>query len=266
VFEIKIKKIIERLAPGTYRKLDEVKRAIQSFRSSYPNTKILEPIEGGTQRRYYSQQNQDYVIFNELFKNRNFGLFCDIGASHPLKFSNTIIFEENGWTGVAFDPLRGMSGLWQKHRKARFFNLAVSDCEGKVEFCVVDSVGELGSVENMHSHLKSAGGHNLDVAEELISVDVMKLSSILDREKISKIDYMSIDVEGSELNVLRGIDWKNIHIDVISVENNRGEHWLLGDPEIREFVTSKGYSLYARMLGLDDIYVHDDFLHGQFGV
>jgi len=94
-----------------------------------------------------------------------------------------------------------------------------------------------------------------------VDVEVMQLREIFEEENISHVDYMSVDVEGNELNVLHGIDWESISVDVLSIENNSGHFYLAGDPGIRAFMTSRGYFLYARILGLDDIYVHHDFMN-----
>ena len=74
---------------------------------------------------------------------------------------------------------------------------------------------------------------------------------------INHIDYMSLDVEGHELQTLKGIDFNAVKINVISLENNPT---MFGDDNIREFLYEKGYKFYARIGCLDDIFVHKSFI------
>jgi hypothetical protein len=71
---------------------------------------------------------------------------------------------------------------------------------------------------------------------------------------------MSIDVEGHELNVIKGIDFDNVRINVLSIENCSLPNSVYGDDSIREIMLKNNYSLWGRIIGLDDIYVYNTFL------
>ena len=71
---------------------------------------------------------------------------------------------------------------------------------------------------------------------------------------------MSIDVEGHELNVLKGIDFNKVKINILTIENNPPENPIFGDENIRRVMFENNYILWGRIIGLDDIYVHKDFL------
>ena len=72
---------------------------------------------------------------------------------------------------------------------------------------------------------------------------------------------MSIDVEGHELNVLKGIDFEKVRINILTIENNPPENSIYGDDNIRKIMFDNNYILWGRIVGLDDIYIHKDFIN-----
>ncbi|KAB7887412.1 hypothetical protein GBG19_10665 [Poseidonibacter ostreae] len=69
------------------------------------------------------------------------------------------------------------------------------------------------------------------------------------------IDYLSLDVEGHELNVLKGIDFNNVRINVLTIENNPPSNNIYGDDSIRTLMFENNFILWGRTIGLDDIFV-----------
>ncbi len=252
-----IKKAVRKLVPGLYGKLAYYKMLLQmkKFEKSYPDCKLFFGIFNNEVRRYYSQHNQDFLVHENFFKNVKNGVFCDVGGNHPLNINNTRYFEELGWSGYAFEPLPQMQALWHEHRKALFFPYAVSDQEGEVEFSVVEDVS---GWEDMLSYVKKTSSPGYDYKTSDIVVRTRPLKAVFSEENIRDIDYMSIDVEGHELNVLRGIDFDAVNIKVLTIENNFGgigNYSHYGDDEIRDLMTSKGFVLWGRIVSLDDIYI-----------
>lgn len=253
-----IKKLARKMMPKLYAKLGEIKRnkIIDKFKKDYPNTKKFPPVHKND-RKLYSQDNQDYIVYENFFKGKKDGFFCDIGGNHPLKINNTLYFEELGWSGIAFEPLPDMSKLWAEHRKAKLFPFALSDNEGEVIFTVVkDATGW----EDMLSFVKETREVNYDYETEEIQVQTKIFKEIMKQENITHIDYLSLDVEGHELNVLKGIDFDAVRINVLTIENNPPCCTIYGDENIRKLMFQNNFVLWARTIGLDDIYVHKDFL------
>lgn len=252
---MKIKKIARRVFPNIYIKLYEIKKTllVRRFKLKYPETKIFEKPES----ILYSQENQDYIIYNNFFYGKSNGVFCDVGGNHPLNINNTRYFEELGWSGYAFEPLQNMKVLWQEHRRAKLFPFAVSDCEGEVTFTLVkDETGW----EDMLSFVKETRVVDYDFEMEDIKVQTRILKNVFDEENITHIDYMSIDIEGHELNAIKGIDFSKVRINVLTIENNSGESVANGDHRITEIMFKNDYILWGRIIELDDIYVHKEFL------
>jgi FkbM family methyltransferase len=254
----KIKKIAKKFMPKMYSKLGNINRSkiVEKFKKDYPNTKIFQSVHKND-IRLYSQDNQDFIVYENFFKNKKDGFYCDIGGNHPLKINNTLYFEELGWCGIAFEPLPYMSALWAEHRKTKLFPFALSDSEGKVTFTVVkDKTGW----EDMLSFVKETRDVVCDYETEEIEVQTKIFRDIIKEENIEVIDYLSLDVEGHELNVLRGIDFDKVRINVLTIENNPPHCIIYGDENIRKLMFTYNFVLWGRTLGLDDIYVHKDFL------
>lgn len=251
-----LKKIVRKIFPSFYEKLWSHKREyfLNKFEKKYPDTKIFKEGEGSL----YSQENQDYIVYNHFFNGLKDGVFCDVGGNHPLDVNNTRYFEELGWAGYVFEPLPHMKKMWEKHRRAKFFPYAASDIEGNVVFSIVkDTAGK----EDMLSFIKDTRDIVYVGCEtEEISVQVRPLKNVFEEEKLTYIDYMSIDVEGHELNVINGIDFSKVKINVLTIENNSPGFRTYGDERIREIMFNNNYVLWGRIVGLDDIYVLKDFL------
>lgn len=258
--KVKIKMIVKALLPKLYGKLGDIKRnrVVYKFKKDYPNAKIFHPIHKND-RKFHSQDNQDYIVYDNFFKDKKDGFFCDIGGNHPLKINNSLYFEELGWTGIAFEPLLHMSKLWAEHRKAKLFPFALSDSEGEVTFTVVkDATGW----EDMLSFVKETRDVIYGYETEETQVKTKVFKEIMKEESIIHIDYLSLDVEGHELNVLKGIDFNAVRINVLTIENNSSSLCcpIYGDENIRNLMFENDFLLWGRIVGLDDIYVHKDFI------
>lgn len=97
-------------------------------------------------------------------------------------------------------------------------------------------------LERIENEMVTFGGN-----KEIIYVDCITINDLLKKYTISHIDLLSIDIEGGEEAIIKSINFDNVTIDVIVVENNFNE---LG---IKEYLLDKGY-IYITRLGKDDIY------------
>lgn len=252
--------VIKDILRAVYLLLREIKVRIlvYKFKLRYPHTKYF----FNKERRFYSQANQDYIVYENFFKNYNEPnkFFCDIGGNHPVNLNNTIYFETyrgGEWSGIAFEPLPEMAKLWKETRKAKLFPFALSDKQGQKTFVAIrNKTGwedMLSYVKNDEKDIKFD-----DYEKNEVVVDVKVFKDIAIEENISRIDYLSLDVEGHELNVLQGIDFNYTTINVMTIENNTPNS-IYGDDRIRYFMTEKGFLLWGRVHGLDDIYVRKGF-------
>lgn len=154
------------------------------------------------------------------------GVFFDVGAFDPIDISNSHHFHMNGWDCYEFEAIPENAKNLSKHRQ-HVFNYAISDTDlDEVQFTVVHAHGIEGrtasysAINLSNEYLSIFGWHPMN-RTEYIKVPQRKLDTII-RESIpelQRIDIMSLDVEGGELNVLKGLDISKYKPRVIVLEN-----------------------------------------------
>lgn len=163
---------------------------------------------------YYSQAGQDAWVLSRIAK----GYYVDVGAHDGIESSNTLALEQAGWEGVCIEPSPAFQ-LLRKNRSAICVNTAVHYYNGFTEF----------------------SGMSLDPAGERI--ECKQLKRILDESYAPKtIDYLSIDVEGAEMFVLRGMDFKQYHVRMITIEHNAYQDGPGRQAMIYHYLTEKGFT------------------------
>jgi FkbM family methyltransferase len=202
---------------------------------------------------YQSQYNQDKFIHENFFPEKKGGVFVEIGAYDGKTFSNTYFFEKKlGWKGLCIEPNPQAFSRLKDARDAICIHGCISENPGTVKFLQLSGYCEmLSGIQNKYdpahekrieTELKSHGG-----AKQEIEVPAFTLNDLALEYKIDRIDYLSIDTEGGEWDILNSINFDLLDIDVISIENNYGNF------KIREFLGSKGYVL-IKTLESDEIY------------
>jgi len=201
----------------------------------------------------HSQHGQDKFVYERFFKGRSApGVFVDVGAYDGVKFSNTLLFEQLGWQGICIEPLPSVFEGLKTARKALCLNCAVSDSAGTGTLLEVDMPADF---EKMYSGLKANFDerHRKTIAQwgkgaKEIRVPIRRLADILDENNIRHVDYMSIDTEGSEWKILRGLDLRTYDVTVLSIENN------YQDQKIRNHMAANGYRLVNIFANMDELY------------
>lgn len=230
------------------------KKSKKIFQKTHPKVPY---IFGKKHYKGHSQCGQDIFVYDTFFKGKKNGVCFEIGASVPFEINNSLLFEEIGWTCYAFDPQPNLEEQWHKHRKAKFFPYAITSQPKKYHLYVDNSKkgkDMAGYIPSKTAHHKPSDMDN----RKQIEVNGIPLKNILQQEEISEIDYMSIDVEGYEIEVLKGIDFESTKIDVLTIENCNP-----GYEEVRQFMQARGYVFYAYIYGVDDVFVHKSFLDSQ---
>lgn len=199
---------------------------------------------------YYSQFQQDKFLNENYFHNKTTGIFCDIGAHDGITLSNTYFFEQLGWQGTCIEANPDVFKLLEQNRKCKLINGCAWDSDGKKTFRKVYGYAEMLSgiletyderhKQRIENECKAMGGHYEDV--EIDSININRLLS-----EYPVIDFISIDTEGSEYEILKAIDFSKINVFAILVENN------YGDGRIGELL-SPYYNLVTR-LTIDDLFI-----------
>lgn len=134
------------------------------------------------------------------------GLFLEIGANDGYSQSNTYYLERRlGWKGILIEPL---PDLYQRCRRLRrasdCFNVACvgPDSPASVDLVNLDLMSVALGQQSRQEELRRLAGHSVVP----ITVEAMTLSAVIDRAGAARIDFLSIDVEGAELQVISGLD------------------------------------------------------------
>lgn len=193
--------------------------------------------------KFYSQCGEDKIIW-PLFKEK--GFFVDIGAMDGIKFSNTYAFERAGWQGICVEPNPNALKRCRKNRKCTVLGYAVSDKPAENQLFYATKRGQLSSLDKELESLwryneRRYSGRWKFKGWKPVSVAVRTLTEILDTEGRTP-DLLSIDTEGNDLNVLKGLDFAKYKPRVIIIEYlNKGYRRA-----IRHYLNGRGY--YVRKI------------------
>jgi FkbM family methyltransferase len=169
----------------------------------------------------------DYKILPYLQDIDN-GFFIEAGALNGLFQSNTKLLEELGWTGLLVEPSVPAYHKCLENRNCFIENCALvsSDYENETVFGDFDNDGEYGI------------GARASIKESGVEVKATTLTKLLDNLNVSHVDFLSLDVEGHEIEVLKGIDFNRIDITFMLIEVN-SDFYTLND--LDSFLLTKGY-------------------------
>jgi FkbM family methyltransferase len=209
---------------------------------------------------YHSQCGQDRFVNQNYFKNTRNGVFVDIGAHNGVKFSNTCFFEkELGWTGICVEPIPSVFAKLEKNRNCILVNGCISDKEGEALFLLFKGPCEMLSglidkdnpklIERAERLVRMKGG-----SYECVPVQCYLLNHILEEHGIYHINFLSIDTEGAEFDILSTIDFSRFQIDVMTIEDH-----LPSDCPLVSFLAEKGFR-FVKALKQDKIFVNEAFL------
>lgn len=164
----------------------------------------------------HSQSFQDLAAHFVSGGKRN-GTFVEVGTGDGRTLSNTVFLERDaGWTGVLFEPDRRFHDSIRKTRAAKLDRRAAYRESGRsLDFLEVGHAGELSTFD---ANRNSDGRRRTGTVR---SVQTVTLSEAFDEHGLpTEIDYVSIDTEGSEIDVLQGIDFTRHRIGFLTVEHN----------------------------------------------
>ncbi len=206
----------------------------------------------------YAQFNLDARILNTYFKNNTTGIMVEVGAGWPEQHSQSKLFRDVGWRVVSFEPDPLLFGLHEKF-KHEIYQYAISDkTELNKDFKVAYMSDDInvqpwsGFYPDVMVKQRKNGLQSLEVALQKavnIKVDYYCLNEILPKINVENFDYLSVDVEGWELEVLKGIDFKKYTPKVLLVEN------VLNNSEYNSYLSQFGYKLVDFIENQDQLYI-----------
>lgn len=193
---------------------------------------------------YNSQFNQDKYLEENIFKGYKNGIFVDVGAHDGISINNTLYFERyNNWSGINIEPIKTVyDKLIQNRPTSININCAVCNIDGETDFfCNIGYTEMISGIANTFHprHMERLNYENLIKGSitNIIKVNTKKLETIFNEHAISHVNYLSIDVEGAEFEVIKSINFDKVFIDVIGFEVNYED---AGVPIVK-YLEERGY-------------------------
>ncbi len=182
----------------------------------------------------YSMDKEDLVI-QEYFKNRTYGFYVDVGCYHPLQRNNTMLLYLKGWRGINIDISDFSIKLFKFLRPEDLnLNLAISNLEGEIDMFFQKKLSQLSTIKEKHAKIAFQGTiHNKKILSR-------SLNSILEESKYrgKRINFLNIDVEGSDFEVLQSLDFNKYSPELICIEVIEKE---LEKSDVFNFLYNKKY-------------------------
>ena len=182
----------------------------------------------GSAPTYPSQIGQDKWVLIRMFPAVDNGFFLDVGSGHGTIGSNTKALEERGWSGICVDPFP----TYMEGRTCQMFKEVVSSTAGQVV--------------KFHTHAGLGGiadslGKWKEEAQKSPAVELTTttLGDILTRANAPTfIHFLSLDIEGAELDALRAFPWDRIKLGSLALEHNYEEPKRT---QLVKFLADRGY-------------------------
>jgi len=202
--------------------------------------------KSGYCRPSYAQEGEARIAAALLGLNepRGPGFYVDVGAHHPERFSNTFLFYGEGWNGINIDAMPGSMRSFQLERP-RDINLeaAISDEAHTLTFYEFNEPALNGFSKDLA--LSRNEYRTWRIIRES-QIETQPLRALLEKHLPAgrAIDFMSVDVEGLDLQVLRSNDWQKYRPAVVMVEDGEAD-----DPEsssIVDYMLTNGYKFHCR--------------------
>lgn len=186
------------------------------------------------------------MIYRSFFERKKYkGFYVDVGAHHPYRFSNTLHFYKNGWRGINIEPTPGAIRLFNIFRKRDInLDIGIAAQAGTLPFyCFTEPA--LNSFSLEYSEARSAASTQYPIAKTIM-VDTLPLARVFDTYLPAGqvIDFLSIDAEGLDLEVLRSNNWEKYIPLFIIVEACLDIREVTGS-EIYHYMTALNYKLVA---------------------
>ncbi len=165
-------------------------------------------------KKSYSFGGMDLLI-NYLYKNKFNGVYIDVGCNHPIVGNNTFLLYQKGWSGINIDLDSHIIGMFNYFRPTDYnVNSAVSNLEEEADLFFYHERSAINTInKEVHNSRKQK-------AKEVKRILSTTLDSVIKDSPYcnKKINFISIDVEGNELNVLKGFNLKKYYPEVIVIE------------------------------------------------
>jgi FkbM family methyltransferase len=201
----------------------------------------------------YAQNLEDYHL-SLVFEGRERGFYVDIGGGHPVADNVSFWFYLRGWRGLVVEPQRALAELYRviRPRDVAVATL-IGDRVGEAEFHRVDRLHGFSSMVERHAEGAAAFG----AAFRTERLPITTLAALCEEHRVEGIDFLKVDVEGAEAEVLRGGDWRRFRPKVVLVEAVAPGSMAASHDHWEPLLLDNGYR-FAFFDGLNRFYAADD--------
>ncbi len=200
-------------------------------------------------KRSYSQFGEDLLLqgfLGEKWCWNYKGFWVDIGAHHPKRLSNTKIYSDVGWRGINVDASCEAIKAFERERPRDInVNVGIGKTAGTLDYYRM-SASPMNTFSKAFAEKAIEGGVKL---RETVKIPVMTLKDLLDRylPKGQAIDFLSIDCEGLDLEILESNDWNLYQPEYVLIEIHAdGRNWEIPNSPVAVYLRARGYEIVGQ--------------------
>jgi FkbM family methyltransferase len=181
-------------------------------------------------RLSYAQRLEDYHL-DLVFAGLRTGFYIDVGGGHPVADNVSYWFYLKGWRGLVIEPQQRLADLYA-HIRPRDITVCglAGRHDGEADFHVVDRLHGLSTT--LEGHARAAAG--LGTTYTTVKAPIRTLATLCAEHRVAAVDFLKIDVEGAEADVLAGADWSRVRPRAVVVEaaapGASAEDWRAWEP------------------------------------
>lgn len=190
----------------------------------------------------------------QIYAGRSVGVCVEVGANDGVHGSTTLFFEQRGWNCILVEPNPALAMQLRSGRTGRVFECAASSQNGVAILQMAEGEGlahAVSTIENSKGAATTLRKHSAVVRP--VEVKTRRLDDILEEAGVDHINFMSIDVEGHELQALRGLSIDRWRPEIMILEDNS----TFRDRAVRDCLAIQGYVRFRRT-GVNDWYARRD--------
>lgn len=224
-------------------------------------SRVFRGLLSGAVKGHFGQWAEDVLVRKLFPKAKRTGFYMDLGAYHPFVHSNTAFFWMKGWHGINVDANPHSIALFKKARPkdtnvwaALLPHTDIQKGTREVELHLPDQFDTQSSVSATGT-VKLEMGLDRGFSKS-IRVPSMSVLDLVNEHAIQQVDYLNIDIEGLDIDILRDLDLSRVRPRVVTIEDFSIDLKELVHSELSVLMNEAGYALVGRA-GLTSIFVHE---------